>query len=72
MASHLEFLLNTNGEVDVEGWNKWRKENPDVETHLTEADLKGAKLFKANLENTRLIRTNLKDADLTEANLKGA
>jgi uncharacterized protein YjbI with pentapeptide repeats len=44
---------------DVEAWNKWREENPDVLI-----DLNNAKLMHMNLENA-----NLAEADLEKANL---
>ena len=54
---HLEIL-----EQGSEGWNKWRRENPDITP-----DLSGANLSKANLGWADLIEANLSGADLREA-----
>jgi hypothetical protein len=56
------------------GWNDWRKENPEVEPDLRNADLKGFDLYRANLrgadlESANLQGANLGAADLTKANL---
>ena len=48
----------------VDGWNKWRKENPNVKI-----DLSGADLSHANLQRAYLADANLSQADLSEANL---
>ena len=66
---HLKIL-----EQGVEGWNKWRKENPDVRPDLIEANLEGANLSGAhlrvaNLEGANLSGANLSWADLRRANL---
>jgi uncharacterized protein YjbI with pentapeptide repeats len=58
--------------VDV--WNKWRKENPDVEIDLVEVNLSGADLrhvnfYQANLTMADLSKTNLDSANLREASL---
>jgi hypothetical protein len=51
----------------VEGWNKWRQENPHIEV-----DLENANLFLAQLVQANLSRTYLRGADLGRANLRGA
>jgi AraC family transcriptional regulator, regulatory protein of adaptative response / methylated-DNA-[protein]-cysteine methyltransferase len=51
----------------TEVWNRWRKENPDVN-----ADLSGADLSQANLSETNLKAANLHGARLAGANLRGA
>ncbi len=71
----------------VQGWNKWREENPEAKIDLTganlqEADLPNIDLHEANLREADLIRANLRgsnlrganlwDADLTGANLREA
>ena len=71
----------------VEGWNQWRRDNPDIEIDLRganlrkkdmeEEDLRGADLSvayltKANLSWADLKGANLKRAYLMRANLKGA
>jgi uncharacterized protein YjbI with pentapeptide repeats len=50
----------------VDGWNLWRRENPEVRPVLGKADLMGA-----NLGEAILARAVLKGADLSEANLRG-
>ena len=57
---------------DVEAWNKWRKDNPDVDIDLGGAYLGGAKLIGANLREADLCGANLCGVDLTEANLREA
>lgn len=81
MATKKQLEMIRNG---VEGWNKWRKENSEVITDLSEADLKrtvlsgtnligtnlyGANLFQANLFEANLSRANLSDTNLSRANL---
>ena len=61
----------------VEGWNKWREENPDVRPDLIGANLAGEiltgmNLSKANLTGAALIDTILLETILTEANLTEA
>ncbi|HSF82086.1 MAG TPA: toll/interleukin-1 receptor domain-containing protein [Anaerolineales bacterium] len=58
----------------VEIWNKWRRDNPDIQPDLSEADLIRANLFQINLfladlSNAKLNRANLKKANLVEAHL---
>jgi uncharacterized protein YjbI with pentapeptide repeats len=65
----------------VEGWNKWRKENPYVQIDLSKADLmcnnlRGANLteallHEAQLGGTILCEANLYAADISFANLDG-
>lgn len=61
----------------IEGWNRWRKEDPDVEINLiesnfTEANLSGAIFFGAKLSFANFDRANLVNARLDKANLIGA
>ena len=71
----------------VEGWNKWRDENLEIEIDLSRADLSGADLSFVNLnwaylsganfsgadlKGSRLRGANLSSADLKKANLQGA
>jgi hypothetical protein len=61
----------------VEAWNKWRKENPDIEpdlkeAHLHEARLEHANLAGAHLENANLMEARLENADLSGAHLENA
>jgi len=66
----------------IEGWNRWRKDNPELRPDLSRAslrkvDLSGADLREANLRRADLRKTILREAllrraDLSEANLSGA
>ena len=61
----------------VEVWAKWRKENPDIQPELSQAnlswaDLRGAYLSEADLSWTYLKRANLREANLSEADLRRA
>lgn len=51
----------------VEVWNQWRRENPELRTDLSKADL-----FKANLRGAHLFEIGLSGADLRGADLSGA
>ena len=52
---------------DIDEWNQWRSEHPDLRPDLVGADLRDANLMLADLS-----RAILRNADLTMANLKGA
>lgn len=61
----------------IEDWNKWRKQNPQIEADLREAylvmaDLSSANLHRADLCGAYLGNADLSDADLSKANLRGA
>jgi hypothetical protein len=66
----------------VEVWNRWRKENPEIQPDLSETDLRGvdlrgvnlmrAGLIGADLGGTRLSGAHLGWADLSGADLSGA
>lgn len=56
----------------VEVWNKWRKENPDVEIDLSGGDLGKSNLFGANLNKTKLREADLSMAHLFGTTLRGA
>ncbi|MBI3941524.1 MAG: toll/interleukin-1 receptor domain-containing protein [Chloroflexi bacterium] len=62
----------------VEVWNKWRRENPDIQPDLSEADLRGepdlskADLRGANLSKANLFRADLSGGYLSEAHLSEA
>ncbi|MGD2093528.1 MAG: pentapeptide repeat-containing protein [Phycisphaerales bacterium] len=60
------------GEKGIKKWNQWRKENPDEDISLDEANLRGAYLKKVHLENAFLSGAYLKNADLWDAHLEGA
>jgi len=53
----------------VEGWNKWRRENPEEKLDLARADFRGAKLMGANLVTANLLWADLREADLRRAYL---
>lgn len=57
---------------DIEIWNKWRLENPDVRPDLSGMDLKRADLKTALLRGAILKEANLRGADLSRADLRGA
>ncbi|MHC4203614.1 MAG: pentapeptide repeat-containing protein [Planctomycetota bacterium] len=74
-TEHLKILKQ-----GVKAWNKWRRENADIEPDLSGADLRGANLGRmyifettfiegANLRESNLRRANLTDAELVEADL---
>ncbi len=69
MANQQQLALLKQG-TDV--WNRWRKEHPDIQPDLLEADLVGVDLKKANLSFTNLNEADLTLASLSEANLTGA
>ena len=56
----------------VDEFDKFRKENPDVEIDLSGADLEDANLYRVNLEDAHLEGTNLHSANFCRANLSGA
>lgn len=70
-----------------QGWNDWRRENPEVRpdlagedlsemelsgADLSEADLSDAELFQTDLSGANLKMAKLAEADLSDANLRGA
>src|SRR5436190_1165264 len=57
---------------DVDAWNRWRSENPNVVPDLRGALLGGADLREANLSDANLIGAKLTKAHLMRANLRGA
>ena len=59
---HFELLMR-----DVDAWNRWRADNPEVKPDLAYAVLRGANLPLANLAGAQL-----READLVLANLRGA
>ena len=59
-------------EEGVEAWNKWRKDNPDIEINLRRAYLLTANLREANLRGADLRGACLEGANLRGANLRGA
>jgi hypothetical protein len=67
MADEAQLMILREG---VEIWNRWRKENPEVEVDLNEADLRGANLSGANLDKARLRNANLGRTNLNWALLR--
>lgn len=71
-AQQLEILMQG---VDV--WNAWRKEQPNIQVDLNQAnfhraELPGINLRRANLKEANLSEANLYKADLLRANLTKA
>jgi uncharacterized protein YjbI with pentapeptide repeats len=64
---HVEVLR-----TDVDEWNEWRSEQPDLQPDLCAADLRKANLAMADLRHAHLNRANLAMADLMAADLRGA
>jgi HJR/Mrr/RecB family endonuclease len=64
---HLEILKK-----EVEVWNKWREENPEVIPDLSLTDLRGANLVGADLHRADLNGADLSGAFLGRADLSGA
>jgi hypothetical protein len=58
--------------LGVDVWNKWRKDNPDIEPDLSKAKISGDNLEKANLKNADLSGADLKEANIYKADLSGA
>jgi pentapeptide repeat protein len=56
----------------VDAWNQWRKENPEIQPDLREANLIEANLSGANLDGAGLYRADFGRAELSGADLSGA
>jgi uncharacterized protein YjbI with pentapeptide repeats len=56
----------------VTAWNKWRKQNEEIEPDLSGIKLDGAFLNKSNFSFVNLANASLKNASLLEANFRGA
>jgi uncharacterized protein YjbI with pentapeptide repeats len=74
MADEQQLAVLGQGSI---AWNAWRKENPNAQVDLTEADLARTNLTKArlsgaDLSGANLTRARLSGADLSGANLFGA
>lgn len=61
---HLNML-----EQGLQGWNKWRWENPDIMPDLSEADMRAMDLVGADLSGANLMKADLRKANLWAANL---
>jgi uncharacterized protein YjbI with pentapeptide repeats len=57
---------------DVQAWNEWRRENPDVQVDLRGAAFNGANLISANLMSATLSNVTLSGATLRNVNLSKA
>ncbi len=64
---HLEKLLG-----GVDGWNEWRRQNPEIKPDLSEARLINAELERAILDGADLRRADLSKAQLSHSSLHGA
>ena len=64
---HLDILKQ-----GVEVWNRWRKENPDIDPDLSRAHLSKIWLSGADFSEANLRGIILRGADLREANLNSA
>jgi uncharacterized protein YjbI with pentapeptide repeats len=53
--------------TDVEGWNKWRRQNPK-----SKIDLRGADLHENNLVGVNLSEADISESDFSGADLSGA
>lgn len=54
----------------VENWNRWRKDNPNLEIDLSQANLSNANLSNADFNSADLSEACLKGAKLQWANLR--
>ncbi len=57
---------------DVQAWNQWRAENPELNIDFCDANLIGVDLIGVNLSRVNLSRTSLMGVNLIEANLTHA
>jgi len=69
---HMTILRLTLLGENIEIWNEWRKDNPQIFPDLSKEDLRAFSFINANLENTDLSETDLKKVDLSGANLRYA
>ncbi len=56
----------------IDAWNKWKKEHPDIEADLSEADFHRTSLMGADFSRTDLIGADLSYANLTKVNFSDA
>ena len=56
-------------EEGVEGWNRWREDNPSIEVNLRGANLTGANFFRVHLDDADLRGATLTRANFLRANL---
>ncbi len=72
-----DILKRCSQQKNINEWNSYRADHPEIRIHLQNADLRkaaleGAKLSGADLEGARLEGANLFAADLKKADLRGA
>ncbi len=69
MASKAHLKVLEQGAI---AWNRWRRNNPDVQPDLSRAKLYGVNLFGANLSQANLMKADLREAEIGMADLCGA
>jgi uncharacterized protein YjbI with pentapeptide repeats len=57
---------------DLNDWNEWRKDNPQIKPDLRSAPLEGADLINANLSGANLRGAHLNGAELHSVNFNEA
>jgi hypothetical protein len=72
-----DILKRCSQQENINEWNSYRADHPEIRIHLQNADLRkarleGAKLSGADLEGSRLEGADLFAADLKKADLRGA
>lgn len=55
----------------VDSWNRWRKENPNIQPDLSRENLQGNCFDGANLDGTNFKSANLRDSSIFRAHLEG-
>lgn len=56
----------------VQGWNRWRRENPEISPALSGIPLRGRRLRNVDFRSADLDHADLSNCDLTGADLRGA
>jgi uncharacterized protein YjbI with pentapeptide repeats len=69
---HLKLMNECLEKQDINIWNRWREEHPEVKPDLSGIDLKRTNLKNAALQGAILRGANLRGTDLSLANLEGA
>jgi uncharacterized protein YjbI with pentapeptide repeats len=69
---HLKLMNECLQKQDINIWNRWREEHPEVKPDLSGIDLKRTNLSRAALQGAILRGANLRGTDLSSANLTGA
>src|ERR1022692_3172661 len=57
---------------DAFAWNKWRRDNPDIQINLAKSSLVDLRLAGADFSGVDLTEANLSGSDLTGVNLESA